>query len=97
MEVLRRSSPLSTTAQYVPIGVSGFCAAVTTGFLLSRVRSGYIMLASMTASLQVEQTYWAQLFVAIIIMPWGRDMSFPAATVILSATSRRNTNALQLR
>ena len=93
MEVLRGSSPLSSTAQYVPIGISGFCAAVTTGFLLSRVRSSYIMLASMTAftvgtilvaTTPVEQTYWAQLFVAIIIMPWGMDMSFPAATVILS-------------
>ena len=93
MEVLRTSSPLSATAQYVPIGISGFFAAVTTGFLLSRVRSSYIMLASMTAftvgtilvaTTPVGQTYWAQLFVAIIIMPWGMDMSFPAATIILS-------------
>lgn len=93
MEVLRSSSPLSATAQYVPIGISGCCAAVTTGFLLSRVRSSYIMFASMTAftvgtilvaTTPVGQTYWAQMFVAIIIMPWGMDMSFPAATVILS-------------
>ena len=32
----------------------------------------------------IKQTYWAQLFVCTIIIPWGMDMSFPAATIILS-------------
>jgi MFS family permease len=32
----------------------------------------------------VDQTYWAQFFVSQIITPWGMDMSFPAATLILS-------------
>lgn len=32
----------------------------------------------------VGQIYWAQLFVATIVMPWGMDMSFPAATIVLS-------------
>jgi len=92
MEVLRRSSPLSATAQYVPIGVSGFCAAVTNGILLSRVRSGYItVLASMTA-FALGAILIAQLFVAIIIMPWGMDMSFPAATVILSNDVPKGTS-----
>jgi MFS family permease len=31
-----------------------------------------------------QQIYWAQMFFAVIIMPFGMDMSFPAASVILS-------------
>ena len=93
MEVLRGSSPLSATAQFVPVGFSGLCAAITTGFLLSRVKSSYIMLASMTAftlgtvviaTAPVDESYWTHLFVSLIIMPWGMDMSFPAGTIILS-------------
>ena len=93
MEVLRGSSPLNATAQFAPIGISGLCAAITTGFLLSRVRSSYIMLASMTAftlgtiliaTTPVDETYWSHQFISVIIMPWGMDMSFPAATIILS-------------
>ena len=93
MEILRKSSPLLVTAQYAPVGISGLCAAITTGFLMSRIRSSYIMFVSMIAfttgsilvvTTHVDQTYWAQLFVAIVVMPWGMDMSFPAATVLLS-------------
>jgi len=32
----------------------------------------------------VHQSYWAQAFVCTVIIPWGMDMSFPAATLILS-------------
>jgi predicted MFS family arabinose efflux permease len=93
MEVLRGSSPLSATAQYVPVGFSGLCAAITTGYLLSRVKSSYIILASMTAftlgavviaTAPVDESYWTRLFISLIIMPWGMDMSFPAGTIILS-------------
>lgn len=30
------------------------------------------------------QTYWAQTFVCTLIIPFGMDMSFPAATIVLS-------------
>jgi len=33
----------------------------------------------------VNQTYWAQNFVSIIVMPWGMDMSLPCGTIILSS------------
>lgn len=36
------------------------------------------------ATTPVEQSYWAQSFVCTIVIPWGMDMSFPAATLILS-------------
>ena len=49
LENLRGASPLMGTAQIVPAGISGLCAAVATGFLLSRLHPGYIMTFSMLA------------------------------------------------
>ena len=93
IENLRNHTPLSSAAQAVPAGISGCCAAITTGFILSKLRTSYVMVISMLgfcigsillATMPVDQTYWAQTFVALIITPWGMDMSFPAATIILS-------------
>ncbi|MCJ1390442.1 hypothetical protein MMC18_003301 [Xylographa bjoerkii] len=93
LEVLRQEEPLLATAQVVPSAISGLCAAVTTGFLLSRVSTAYIMVMAMCAfftgvtllaTMPVDQSFWLQTFFSIIITPWGMDMSFPAATVILS-------------
>ena len=92
-EVLRGFSPLLVTAQIVPAGISGLCAAVTTGILLSQLHPSYIMSFAMLAfcvgnillaTMPVSQTYWLQTFFSVIVTPWGMDMSFPAATIILS-------------
>ena len=49
LENLRGASPLAGTAQIAPAGISGLCAAVATGFLLSRLHPGYIMAFAMLA------------------------------------------------
>ncbi|OLN97941.1 Drug resistance protein YOR378W-like 3 [Colletotrichum chlorophyti] len=96
--VLREQIPLLTSAQFVAIAISGLLAAVTTGLMLSHFRASTVMVISMTAfltagiiiaAMPVHQTYWAQTFVAIIILPWGMDMSFPAATIVLSRAMPR--------
>jgi len=93
MEVLKGASPLLATAYLCPVAVSGAVAAITTGYILGKVRPAWVMTMAMTfftigsiliATAPVHQTYWAQLFVCSIIIPWGMDMSFPAATIILS-------------
>ncbi|QLG70987.1 hypothetical protein HG535_0B00240 [Zygotorulaspora mrakii] len=95
MEDSRGQTPLLSSAQLTPTCVSGFCAAMTTGIVLNYCRPSTVMLCAMIAftlgnilisSAPVHQTYWAQTFVSIIVMPWGMDMSFPAATLILSNT-----------
>lgn len=92
-EVLRKLTPLHATAQMVPDALSGFCAALTTGFLLGRVRPAYLMVFAMVAfcvgntllaTMPVDQIYWKQTFLSIVISPWGMDTSFTTATVILS-------------
>ena len=93
LEVLREEEPLLATAQVVPTALTGLCAAVTTGFLLSRISTAYIMVVAMCAfftgvtllaTMPIGQSYWLQTFFSMLITPWGMDMSFPAATVILS-------------
>ncbi|KAF9894944.1 hypothetical protein FE257_004566 [Aspergillus nanangensis] len=100
LEEYRGVTPLLASAQFVPPGISGLIAAFTTGYLMSRVRASWIMFMSLTAFTvgavfaaisPVDQTYWALTFVGLIITPWGMDMSFPAATLMLSnAVSRKH-------
>jgi len=103
LEVLRMQSPLLSTADFVPVGISGAIAAVTTGRLLSKMPTSVIMAIAMAAfttgliiisTTPVHQTYWAQSFVSLIVMPWGMDMSFPAATIILSNYMKREDQGI---
>jgi hypothetical protein len=90
---LRDQSPLLVSAQISPIALSGCAAALLTGFLLSRLRPAIIMAIAMFfflvgnvlgATAPINQTYWANIFVCALVIPFGMDMSFPAATVLLS-------------
>ncbi|KAL8677282.1 MAG: hypothetical protein Q9186_006269 [Xanthomendoza sp. 1 TL-2023] len=101
--VLRAQTPLLTSIQYIPCAISGLAAAVTTGVLMSRIRHAYIMLVALLcftvgtiliATVPIEQTYWGQTFVSMIVTPWGMDMSFPAGTLILSAALPREHQGL---
>ncbi|KAF4308422.1 Major facilitator superfamily [Botryosphaeria dothidea] len=91
--LLQHNTPLNVVAQNVPCGISGACAAISVGFLLSRVRTAWLMLGAMIAfcvgniilsTMPVGRLYWEQAFWSVLITPWGMDMSFPAATIILS-------------
>lgn len=43
----------------------------------------------LVATAPIDQSYWAQTFVSVLIMPWGMDLSFPCGTIILSNTMPR--------
>lgn len=102
-ENLRHNSPLLSSAMMVPCCFSGLVAALATGFLLSHISPSWVMLVSLVAftvgtvlvaTAPIDQTYWGQTFVSIIVMPFGMDMSFPAATIVLSnALPRRHQGA----
>ncbi|KAB8238567.1 MFS transporter [Aspergillus alliaceus] len=94
----RNLSPLLASAQFIPPGIVGIIACFVTGYLMSRIRPGWIMLMSLTCFTlgnifvvisPVHQTYWALTFVCLLVIPWGMDMSFPAATLMLSNASSR--------
>ncbi|KAL6232443.1 hypothetical protein BDW75DRAFT_232794 [Aspergillus navahoensis] len=99
----RGATPLLASAQFIPPGVSGLLASFATGFLMSRIRPPLIMCMSLTAFTvgtilitiaPVHQTYWALTFVSLIVIPWGMDMSFPAATLMLSNAVAREHQGL---
>jgi MFS family permease len=80
LEELRGISPLLASAQFVPVIFSGLAAAVTTGFIIHKVPGSVTMGIAMVAftvglillaTAPVDQSYWAQTFVALIVMPWG--------------------------
>lgn len=92
-ELLRGASPLLATAWYTTNGVSGVVAAVLTGLFLDRVGPARAMVLALLAfvvgsiliaTAPVGQTYWAQSFLCLLIIPFGMDISFPAASVIVS-------------
>lgn len=93
-ENIRGWSPLLTSAAYAPAPLSGLAASLLTGFLFSRhVKPHWVMLISMCsffvgsllfATAPTGQLYWYNSFFAILIMPFGMDMSNPAATILLS-------------
>ncbi|GAB7354157.1 hypothetical protein MBLNU459_g4714t1 [Dothideomycetes sp. NU459] len=93
LEQVRGQTPLTVSAEYTPALVCGLIAAGATGFMLTHTPVSFTMLIAMIAffvghviagTQPVHQVYWAQMFVSILIMPFGMDMSFPAGTVILS-------------
>ena len=93
LEEIRGASPLLITAYLAPLAISGMIAAITTGFLLARLRPAWVMIIALcafltgtilVATLPPNQTYWAQIFVTAIVAPFGMDMSFPSATLVVS-------------
>ncbi|RAH68562.1 MFS transporter [Aspergillus aculeatinus CBS 121060] len=93
LEDIRGVHPILASVQFLPPTVMGIIAAFSTGHLLSRLHPGWIMVMAMvaftlgnvfSAIMPVHQTYWALSFVTLIVIPFGMDMSFPAATVVLS-------------
>ncbi|KAI1310868.1 major facilitator superfamily transporter [Xylaria venustula] len=92
-EVLRGASPLLATAWHSPIFVSGIAAALTTGFIIHRVGPAVVMALALMAftvgitliaTAPIGQSYWLQTFFCNVIITWGMDLSFPAATLMLS-------------
>ncbi|TRX91887.1 hypothetical protein FHL15_007206 [Xylaria flabelliformis] len=100
LQEIRHLSPLLTVAWMTPLPVVGVFAAIVTGALLGpfQVKPPVVMtlaLAAFTigvtliATVPPDQIYWGQTFVCTIVIPFGMDMSFPAATLILSNAVKR--------
>ncbi|CAN6674331.1 low affinity ammonium transporter [Trichomonascus vanleenenianus] len=98
LEVVEGNTPILMVAKFSAAAISGLCASLATGVLMSRIPTSVILLISMfafcvatvlIATLPPAQVYWAQTFVSVLIAPWGMDMSFPAATLLLSASVPR--------
>ncbi|KAL5601073.1 hypothetical protein BROUX41_005902 [Berkeleyomyces rouxiae] len=100
IQEIRHVSPLLSAVWMIPLMPMGVVAALITGWFLGPLGvppSVVMMIALMafligtilTATMPVEQTYWGQAFISVMIIPFGMDMSFPAATLILSDSVSR--------
>ncbi|KAL9069789.1 MAG: hypothetical protein Q9157_006040 [Trypethelium eluteriae] len=103
LENVRHLTPLKVSAEFTPVVICGLVAAGLTGFMLTHTPISFVMMMSMIAffvgitvagTQPVNQSYWAQMFVSIVIMPFGMDMSFPASTVLLSNNMPREHQGL---
>jgi MFS family permease len=93
LQNIRHWSPLLSSAAFAHAPVSGFVASMLTAYLMSRIKPYWIMFISMCAffigsvllaTAPTNQLYWLNTFFGILVMPFGMDMSNPAATIILS-------------
>lgn len=90
----RNTSLLNTAAQIIPVPFAGFAASYLNSFLLGRgflatdilafsliwFTVGAILLATMP----VHQLYWKQAFWIYVLAPFGMDLNFPSATLVMS-------------
>ncbi|KAF2468938.1 MFS general substrate transporter [Lindgomyces ingoldianus] len=95
LEHLRGHSALLTSAETSPVAITGVFFAFSTVWLLKRVGVAYVMFIAMTffmvgalllATMPIDQTYWAQTFISVLIMPGAMNLSYPAANILLSSS-----------
>ena len=93
LENIRHVSPLLTTAMLSPLVIFGIIATITVSQLYGRIPAHFLLMASMIffcvgniliATAPPDQTYWAQVFIATVLTPFGMDISFPAASLVIS-------------
>ena len=105
IEVLRGGSPLLASAQFTPSVLSGLAATLTMAYLHSRVPGQVILALAMAAFCvgnlllaicPLDSSYWTYIFFSLLVTPFGMDMSYPAASLIVSdalPTSRQGVGA----
>ena len=95
LQVIRHASPLLTTAMLSPLVIFGLVATASVSQLYGRVPAHYLLMAAMlcfcagntlVATMPADQTYWIQAFLSTVVTPFGMDISFPAASLIVSNT-----------
>jgi MFS family permease len=94
LEHLRGHSALLTAAETSPVAITGVLFAFSTVWLIKRIGVSYVMLIAMIffmlgslllATMPLHQTYWAQTFVSILVMPGAMNLSYPAANILMSS------------
>ncbi|KAF7556465.1 hypothetical protein G7Z17_g1461 [Cylindrodendrum hubeiense] len=100
---IRGYTIFSSAAAYVPLAVCGAVAAILSAKAISYIAAEYIMaigsLAScvaliLIATMPEQQTYWAQVFPALILVAFGPDFLFTAAQIIASVTVKREQQGI---
>ncbi len=102
-QVLRQYTMFASAAAFATLAIMGTVAAFAASWAIPRLPAQYILaigsLSSCVASILVattpaQQTYWAQIFPALIFTAFGPDFIFTATQIIASNTVRRDQQGL---
>lgn len=86
-------SPIMAGVIFLPLLVMGVIAALLCGTIISKTRPSFLICFAciaftcgdiMLSVTPIDQSYFRLLFGQMFILCWGMDLSFPAATIILS-------------
>lgn len=103
LEQVKGHSALLTSAMTAPVAVTGVLFALSTVWLLRRIPVSHVMFLAMLffllgslllALLPLNQSYWIQTFISVIIMPGAMNLSFPSATILLSSALPRDKQGI---
>ncbi|CAK4030753.1 MFS general substrate transporter [Lecanosticta acicola] len=103
LETIRTLTPVETCVQLITLALGGCIAALSTGLSIRHIPAPWLLMIAATsfmvgnilsATMGARQTYWAETFVAFIIISFGMDISFPASTLILSDMAPRNLQGI---
>lgn len=95
---IRRYTLLQLAASYATLAVCGTGAAFASGRATRLIPAQYIMVIGavatavsniLIATMPAQQTYWAQVFPALICLALGPDFIFTAAQIIASNAVKR--------
>jgi len=92
---IKKDAPLPAALHVVPIVPVALVASVLTAWMMRKCRPAWTLFWALVAftlgplllaaDSNLDRTsYWTWTFVSLLVMPFGMDMSFPAATLIMS-------------
>ena len=91
---IQQNTMLIVAAKYCPVPVTGLIASLLASILMKKgVRTAWLLAIALlwfcvpsvlVATAPVDQLYWRQIFWAFLLCPFGMDISFPTATVMVS-------------
>ncbi|KIX94391.1 uncharacterized protein Z520_09777 [Fonsecaea multimorphosa CBS 102226] len=92
---IKHDAPLEAALQVLPIVPVALIASVLTAWMMRACRPSWTLFWALVAFtfgpllLAVDSnidksTYWSWTFASLVVMPFGMDMSFPAATLVMS-------------
>lgn len=86
-------TPISASITFLPLFCLGICASTLCSKIISKTRPSYIICFAticflcgdiMLSVTPINQSYFRLLFGQMFLLAWGMDLSFPAASIILS-------------
>lgn len=92
---VKNDTPLHAALHVVPIVPVALVASILTAWMMRKCRPAWTLFWALVAftlgplllavDSNIERTsYWTWTFISLLVMPFGMDMSFPSATLIMS-------------